>query len=44
MALGVCPEHVGRLNQLLEAEILEDGLGNEQVQLRVEAAPLVELH
>ena len=44
MALGVCPEHVGRLNQLLEAEILEDGLGNEQVQLRVEAALLVELH
>lgn len=44
MVLGVGPEHIGRLNQLLEAEILEDGLGDEQLQLGVKAAPLVELY
>ena len=44
MVLCVRPEHIGRLNKLLEAEILEDGLGDEKVQLRVKAAPLVELN
>ena len=42
MVLGVCPEHIGGLQEFLEAKILEDGLGDEQVQLRIETPPLVE--
>ena len=42
--LGVGPEHVGGRQQLLEAEVLEDGLRDEEVKLGVEAAAEVELH
>ena len=44
MMFGVGSEHVGSFYQLLETEILEHSLGQEQVQLSVEASAQVELH
>ena len=44
MMFGVRSEGRGCLQHLLETEILEDSLGDEQVQLGVEAPPEVELH
>ena len=44
MVLGVGSEHIGRLQQLLQTQILEDSLGEEEVQLGVEASIDVVLH
>ena len=44
MVLSVCPEHVGSLQQLLETQVLEDGLANEEVQLGLITSAQVKLH
>ena len=44
MMLGVGSEGSGGLQNFLQTEILEDSLGNEEVQLGVEASTEMELH